>query len=424
MKNNYNYMLVLLLGFLMTLSARGVADTPPSGLYVAPSLGYMFFANKNDVEEGAALSLGLGYQFDHPLAVELVYLGTKVESKLPPNDDVDYQHVRLDALYHLPGGIAWNPFVVAGVGEGSYEMDVLGSEKINQTEVNLGLGFLGFFSEHLAIRGDIRTIFGTDDELGHVLFSIGLSYYFGSKDFGIVEEADLDNDGVPDSVDECRATPTGVKVDARGCALDTDGDGVADYKDKCANTPKGVKVDLKGCPLDGDGDGVTDDKDECLQTPAGAKVDAKGCRIQLKETVEISMQLSFNSGSAEILPKHFSELAKVGNFMRQYPDTKVVIEGHTDSQGAAIFNEQLSLRRADSVRLYLIGAYNLASARISAKGFGEYQAIANNGTPEGRSKNRRVVAVIKASVVKDDVVKETNSVKDSDVKSKPRRGLF
>ncbi len=400
MKNNSNYIFTLLLGFLVALSTKSAADTPTSGLYIAPGVGYMLFANKNDLEDSLALSLGFGYQFDNPLALELVYLGASAESKLASNDDVDYQHLRLDALYYLPGGTSWNPFVVISAGEGAYEIDVSGNEQSKQTEANLGIGILGFVSKHIAVRADIRTLFGMEDELGHALFNFGLSYYFGSRDLEIPEEPDLDNDGVPDRVDQCKTTPTGVKVDLKGCALDSDEDGVANYKDKCPDTAKGIKVDAFGCPLDSDGDGVSDDKDECPQTPAGAKVDAKGCRVQLKETVEISMQLGFRSGSSEILPVHYQELAKVGNFMKQYPDTKVVIEGHTDSQGAAIFNEQLSLRRADSVRLYLINAYNLNPGRISAKGYGEYQPVADNNTQQGRSQNRRVVAVIKASVIK------------------------
>ena len=56
MENNNNYMLVFLLGFLITLSARGAAETPPSGLYVSPGLGYMFFANKNNLADSPALS--------------------------------------------------------------------------------------------------------------------------------------------------------------------------------------------------------------------------------------------------------------------------------------------------------------------------------------------------------------------------------
>lgn len=400
MKNNSNYIFSLLFGFLVALSSSSAADTPTSGLYIAPGVGYMLFANKNKLEDSPALSLGFGYQFDNPLALELVYLGASAQAKLTSNDDVDYQHLRLDALYYLPGGISWNPFVVVGAGEGAYEINVSGSEQTKQTEANFGIGILGFASKHIAVRADIRTLFGMEDEFGHVLFNFGLSYYFGSRDLEIPKEPDLDNDGVPNRTDQCKATPTGVKVDLKGCAMDSDEDGAADYKDNCPNTAKGIKVDVNGCPLDGDGDGVTDDKDKCLQTPAGAKVDAKGCRVQLKETVEISMQLGFRSGSSEILPVHYQELAKVGNFMKQYPDTKVVIEGHTDSQGAAIFNEQLSLKRADSVRLYLINAYNLDPGRISAKGYGEYQPVADNNTPQGRSKNRRVVAVIKANVIK------------------------
>jgi outer membrane protein OmpA-like peptidoglycan-associated protein len=92
---------------------------------------------------------------------------------------------------------------------------------------------------------------------------------------------DLDKDGVADYLDKCSLTPAGVKVDASGCPLDADKDGIADYLDKCAATKVGTKVDGKGCPLpmDADKDGVSDSLDKCPATPAGAKVDAKGCPL-------------------------------------------------------------------------------------------------------------------------------------------------
>ena len=61
---------------------------------------------------------------------------------------------------------------------------------------------------------------------------------------------DSDGDGVPDDQDKCPDTPIGVKVDARGCALDGDGDGVPDYLDRCPNTPQGVQVNESGCAFD------------------------------------------------------------------------------------------------------------------------------------------------------------------------------
>lgn len=401
MKKYYKLIMTLSLAIVMALPITATADTPPQGLYIAPSLGYVVFDTELNLEDEAAWSLGLGYQFDSPWAVELVYLAsdTETETKSTPVD-VDYRHVRLDALYHLSGGDAWSPYLVAGIGQGTLEADTASSDENDQTETNLGIGVLGFFADQWAVRSDLRAVFPMDQEQTNGLFNIGVTYFFGGREAQVVALPDFDNDRVADNVDQCKTTPTGVSVDSRGCPVDSDKDGVADYKDRCPKTPKGIKVDIKGCAGDSDGDGVRDDKDACLQTPSGAKVDAKGCRVQLKDTVEISMQLKFNSGSAEILPQHGAEIAKVGNFMKQYPDTSVVIEGHTDSQGAAAFNQKLSQQRAASVRANLIRTYQLDAGRISAKGFGESRPIADNGTRVGRAQNRRVVAVIQAQVVK------------------------
>lgn len=90
---------------------------------------------------------------------------------------------------------------------------------------------------------------------------------------------DADKDGVFDYLDKCAATPTGVRVDAAGCPLDADKDGVPDFKDKCAKSPTGFKVDATGCTIDSDKDGVSDDKDKCAATQVGTKVDAMGCPV-------------------------------------------------------------------------------------------------------------------------------------------------
>jgi len=106
----------------------------------------------------------------------------------------------------------------------------------------------------------------------------GLSFLFGGKR-GV---RDKDGDGVPDDVDQCKNTPAGDKVDAKGCTIkDSDGDGVLDDVDQCLDTPAGDKVDASGCslPKDADGDGVLDNVDQCPDTPAGDKVDAKGCSL-------------------------------------------------------------------------------------------------------------------------------------------------
>ena len=97
------------------------------------------------------------------------------------------------------------------------------------------------------------------------------------------QEADDDQDGVPNSSDQCPNTPAGSTVDANGCAFgesDSDGDGVSDLLDNCQNTPSGESVDIYGCSqsqLDDDNDGVMNDGDQCPNTPSGETANAVGC---------------------------------------------------------------------------------------------------------------------------------------------------
>ena len=80
-------------------------------------------------------------------------------------------------------------------------------------------------------------------------------------EFKVIDRKDSDNDGVPDSRDQC-ANSSCNSVDATGCPKDSDGDGVNDCKDQCANSPCD-SVDVTGCPLDSDNDGVNDCEDQC-----------------------------------------------------------------------------------------------------------------------------------------------------------------
>lgn len=104
--------------------------------------------------------------------------------------------------------------------------------------------------------------------------------------------------------------------------------------------------------------------------------------------------LTFDSGAAVIRPDHFALLTKVQEAMRVYEGSAFTVEGHTDSFGGDQLNYDLSQRRADAVRAYLIANTGLADYRISAIGFGETKPIANNETIEGRERNRRIDLVI------------------------------
>ena len=100
--------------------------------------------------------------------------------------------------------------------------------------------------------------------------------------------------------------------------------------------------------------------------------------------------LSFPSGSADIGDTDYQLLTKVQNAIRIFDDSEVIVEGHTDSHGADESNLSLSEQRAESVRQYLMTQMGLSYEQVSAVGYGETQPVANNETPQGRAKNRRI----------------------------------
>jgi outer membrane protein OmpA-like peptidoglycan-associated protein len=124
------------------------------------------------------------------------------------------------------------------------------------------------------------------------------------------------------------------------------------------------------------------------------KQEARGMVITLSGSV------LFASAKWDLLPEAQVKLGDVANaLIKQDPDSKMTIEGHTDSQGTAAFNQDLSQKRADAVRSYLV-SHGIAGDRITAQGFGPTRAIADNGSAEGRANNRRVEIVVQPSAAK------------------------
>jgi OOP family OmpA-OmpF porin len=223
--------------------------------------------------------------------------------------------------------------------------------------------------------------------------------------------ADSDGDGVIDEKDKCPNTPAGRKVNADGCELDSDGDGVVDAKDKCPGTPAGRKVNADGCELDSDGDGVVDALDKCPTTPAGRKVNADGCELDsdgdgivdgddkcptvFAKTADgcpaplVLHGVNFDNNEAVLRLDAYPILDEAVKGLKVWGDVDVEVAGHTDSVGTDEHNLELSQRRAEAVRAYLIGK-GISADRLVAKGYGEAQPVADNDTEEGRFKNRRV----------------------------------
>jgi len=106
----------------------------------------------------------------------------------------------------------------------------------------------------------------------------------------------------------------------------------------------------------------------------------------------------FDTGSSTLKPAAREKLAKISGILLAHPGLTLQIEGHTDSVGSDEFSQQLSERRADSVRDFL-AEQSVPGSAMTAHGFGKTQPVAANDTAEGRQRNRRVELVVNGDAI-------------------------
>lgn len=384
-----------------SLATPALADREQT-IYLNPFVGFQLFDDKRDLSETATFGLGAEFRFNPNWAVEAVYSNADADRKYVDGNS-DFNEYRLDGIYYFAGqDQAWNPYVSAGAGHADFGDDVLARQTAGsdheETRVNVGAGFRYNVSDGISIRAELREFHGIDESTFDTQATLGLSFAFSrTVSESSPEPEDADNDGVPDSRDQCPDTPAGASVGNNGCERDDDGDGVANSKDQCPNTPAGASVDNRGCELDSDNDGVVDSQDQCPDTAAGAEVDDTGCEgvTETVETIELNVQ--FPTDSSVIGGSYDDEIRRVADFMRENPETAVEIGGHSDSIGEAEYNRMLSQRRAEAVATRLTDALGISEDRVEAVGYGESKPIASNDTAAGRAENRRVEARIQVS---------------------------
>lgn len=202
---------------------------------------------------------------------------------------------------------------------------------------------------------------------------------------------DKDADGTPDKIDLCPDV-FGPK-EYKGCP-DKDGDGILDSDDKCPDVAG--PVENKGCPYeDTDKDGILD-KDDVCPTVAGV-LQYKGCpppppvKPSEQKIIEKAFaSLEFATAKDIIKPKSYPSLNALAKLLVEHSeDWTLKLSGHTDNEGNADKNMALSEKRAKAVKNYLVKKGAKAD-KITTEWFGQTQPVADNATPAGRQKNRRV----------------------------------
>lgn len=232
-------------------------------------------------------------------------------------------------------------------------------------------------------------------------------------------QADQDDDGVSNEMDECPERSGLLKY--KGCPVpDEDGDGINDENDLCPNAEGTAKY--RGCPVpDTDKDGIPDDQDTCPTLAGLSRYNGcaipdtdkdgindemdqcptivgiagnNGCEDLQPLLTTIAAALKFEIGQSTIAAKSLQSLDTVVLVMTKYPQTSLTITGHTDNTGSRKINDRLSISRAKKVQTYLVKK-GLAVNRTSLVGMADTQPIADNATKKGRAQNRRVDLAIK-----------------------------
>ncbi len=415
--------------FLVALVVALVAASPctaqTAGTFevgVFPTIAY-FDRSLHLNQATAGPGARIGFFLTDRLAIEAE--GSWVPTQAPNDVDVKYMPLHARLVLNFPASEHVGVLIGGGYGHTRFRDGIRLSDHgvSGNAGVRLGLG------DVTSIRIDtyVDYIPSPDNlvkENWHWGLQPGLSFMLGGRSAG---PRDRDADGVPDDVDQCKKTPAGDRVDAKGCTVkdadgdgvtddvdacadtpagdqvdekgcslpkDADGDGVTDDVDACADTPKGEQVDAKGCgpgQRDGDGDGVNDAADRCPSTPAGVEVDAEGCQVLFQPTKKtlILEGVNFETGKSTLTPESETILNGVAESLVANDTIRVQVTGHTDNTGSLALNRRLSRARADAVRTYLISR-GVAESRLTARGFGPDQPIASNKTAEGRAQNRRV----------------------------------
>ena len=198
---------------------------------------------------------------------------------------------------------------------------------------------------------------------------------------------DSDGDGVPDDKDGC---PDKAARTADGCPVkDSDGDGIPDDKDGC---PDKAAETADGCPpKDSDGDGVPDDKDKCPAQPEtkNGHQDEDGCPDTVPpKVVKFSgtfPDVRFWLNSSQLRAQDKRTLRRVLKALKKHPNLRIKLRGHADETGPEDYNLDLSRKRAEAVKRYLVRNGARAS-QLEVEALGEAEPISS----EQQARNRRV----------------------------------
>jgi OOP family OmpA-OmpF porin len=451
MKKIPHYLIVHLFLFV-TASTAAAGGIRPESFTLSGIAGGYSFDGKQHLETGPIVGIRGGYNFTKHFGVEALFDFVPTESTRAGLGDAQAYRYGGDLLLHLLPDNNLVPYLAAGYGGITVVRD--NQRTLTRGVFDYGPGIKYFLTDDLALRGDFRHLVFRDNEtLLTYEYSVGITYQFGGKPPAPVaappppEPVAAPAPEAPlEPVPAAEPTPETMKYCiSLNIEFDIDkADIRPQYHDEVAMVGDFMKkYPTTTAVIEGNTDEVGSDAyniqlsqrraESVVKYLVGnfaidpSRLSAKGygktrpiadnstdagrqknrridaiidCALDVKELAQpperlcMTLKVEFATDSAEIKPRYFDEVDKVGAYMRKYPTTTAVIEGHTDNVGGLEYNMHLSQRRAESVMNYLVEKSGIERSRLSAKGYGPTRRIAYNNTAEGRQKNRRINAVI------------------------------
>ena len=436
---------------MLALATPGFAENLPGAVTLSPYIGgYTFDHSQSyqNLENSLIYGLRLGYNFDKNWGVEGRFGYVLAESRGAKFQEADVYSYGIDALYHFNVTPNFVPFLAAGMGGIHHNYPASGFGYYPEYSANYGLGIKYFVADNVALRADVRHVILPDDKLQNIEYTAGVTFMIG----GVKPQvAQVQAQAMP----ECPPpAPVPVPVEVRDTSapyvtLATPLDGSADAStrtearvafseamDPATINTKTVTLYQGKMPVQGTVSAPSNRSASFTQAGelapntlytgrvssgvrdlAGnpmardyvwsfktAAVPATRVETQVQKTTEtryISKLVMltgthFEFDKTNLTPEGKELVQKNIQIMKDNADLRIRIEGHTSAAGSAKYNQDLSERRANAVRTYMVQEGGIAPDRLEAVGYGKTRPAVPEARPSDRESkaaqtNRRVV---------------------------------
>lgn len=400
---------LVVLGSVATLATVASAGNREGAFSLSPVIGGYTYDGKQHLDTNLVYGARLGYNFTKAFGVEALFDYVNTESTKSDKKSDMYRYGG-ELLYHFMPDNDLVPYVAAGYAGLNF------NDKRPNGAFDYGAGLKYFLTKDFALRGDVRHILYNFESktISNVEYTVGAYIPFGGTT-PVVKAVEAPAPAPvpapapespkavePPPVAPAPVAPTSTLAvapaaitkgepatlswtsrNATACDIQP-GIGAVQPQGTMSITPADNTDYTITCT--GEGGSVTSAAKVAVTAPVVVpKPVAKLCS-------PTTLEIQFDTAKSDIKPKYHDELKKVGDFLTENPGAKGVIEGHTDNVGSLKMNMDLSQRRAESVRAYIIKNFGIASERISAKGYGPTKPVASNKNTAGKQKNRRIDA--------------------------------